>query len=217
MSDVPYEDNIAKPLWLPRHVEKLADAAARSDEVDLVFLGDSIIHAWEDFGEAAWQEHFAAYGALNLGFGGDRVEHALWRVANGEIDGLNARLVVLLIGTNNTGHKKDSADYTAKAIAQLVDEIHQRLLGAHILLHAIFPRGKTASDPLRTLNQAVNLKIASLAKRQYVTWIDINHLFLQEDGRLERAVMDDYLHPNANQYPRWAQELTPYIKEYLKI
>ncbi|MDM7861525.1 GDSL-type esterase/lipase family protein [Alteromonas sp. ASW11-36] len=216
MAAIPYEDNIAKPLWLPRHQEKLAEVAKRGDEIRLVFIGDSIIHAWEDFGESAWHAHFAMYGALNLGFGGDRTEHALWRVANGELDGLNSQVVVLMIGTNNTGHRKDPADYTARAITLLVDEIHQRLPNAHILLHAIFPRGKTASDPLRSLNNEINRQIQHLEQRVYVTWLDFTHLFLQSDGSLSREIMDDYLHPNANQYPRWAAALQPHIKQYLK-
>ena len=39
---------------------------------------------------------------MNLGIGGDRTQHVLWRLDNGNIDGIKPKLAVLMIGTNNS-------------------------------------------------------------------------------------------------------------------
>ena len=80
--------------WLPRHQQKLLEKSAM-ESVNLVFLGDSITHAWEDKGLPVWQELYQPRGGLNLGFSGDRTEHVLWRIANGELDGIAPKVLVL--------------------------------------------------------------------------------------------------------------------------
>ena len=76
--------NLEKPGWLSRHKQKLIEAQRRRDDINLVFIGDSITQAWEDKGKREWKKYFAPYGALNLGYGGDRTEHVLWRMEQGE-------------------------------------------------------------------------------------------------------------------------------------
>ena len=71
---------------------------------ELVFLGDSITHGWERNGKSTWDKYYGARKAINLGFGGDRTEHVLWRLEHGEFDGYKPRVAVIMIGTNNTGH-----------------------------------------------------------------------------------------------------------------
>ncbi|MBT0585946.1 acetylglucosamine-6-sulfatase [Alteromonas sp. SM 2104] len=215
MSPAPLTENFAKPWWIPRHQQKLDDIKTRADEIKLVFIGDSITHAWENRGKQEWATHFAPRGALNLGFNGDRTENVLWRIEHGELDGLSPELVVLMIGTNNTGHRQDPPAHTAAGITAIVDEIHERLPDSHILLHAILPRGKTADSPLRQLNTQVNQLIEPLAERPHVSWLDVSSLFMTDDGRIERTVMSDFLHPNAEQYSVWAEALEPHISRLM--
>jgi len=102
--------------WLQRHQQKLAERETLKKNLELMFLGDSITHAWEVEGSEHWQQHFAHRKAFNLGFAGDRTEHLLWRIQNGEINNLSPKWVVLLIGTNNAGHRHDSPQEIAAGI-----------------------------------------------------------------------------------------------------
>ncbi len=78
---------------------------SKKGEAQLVFLGDSITHGWEGKGKAVWENHWAPLKAANFGIGGDRTEHVLWRLEHGNFDGLKPKAIVLMIGTNNTGHQ----------------------------------------------------------------------------------------------------------------
>ena len=112
--------------WLPRHEEKMA-LKASMPRIDLVFLGDSITQAWETEGADVWEEYYAPRHAVNLGFNGDRTENVLWRLKNGEVDGINPKVLVLLIGTNNTGHRQDCAQDTAKGIEEILKVLAEKL------------------------------------------------------------------------------------------
>ena len=200
--------------WLPRHEQKRQEVKDRNFDIDLVFLGDSITHHWESRGQEYWQRYYANRKALNLGVGGDRTEHVLWRLQNGAVDGISPKLVLLMIGTNNTGHRQDLATDTALGIQAILAELKARLPETKILLLAIFPRGKSPVDPLRQLNQEINQKIIKFADEEIIFWLDINHLFLDENGILSPEVMNDFLHPETPQYKVWAEALEPHIKEF---
>ena len=99
------ERSWTRKMWLPRFDEK--KALATTNSYDIVFLGDSITHGWESRGAKVWAENFAEgeYKALNCGISGDRTEHVLWRLYNGQLANLSPKAFVLMIGTNNTGHR----------------------------------------------------------------------------------------------------------------
>jgi lysophospholipase L1-like esterase len=204
--------------WLPRHQEKLAEAAkliATGRGPELVFIGDSITQGWEKEGRDIWQRHYAGYRALNLGFSGDRTENVLWRLQHGELDGLAPKLVVLMIGTNNTGHRAENPETTAAGVKRLIDEIRLRLPGAKVLLLAIFPRGGKPDDPLRAINERVNRLIAGNGDGRQVHFLDINAALTAADGTLSKEVMPDLLHPNAAGYAIWQREMQPLLQELL--
>ena len=113
------EDNKRRgPWWKDRHEEKLA--LAKQGGWELVFLGDSITHGWERNGKSTWDKYYGARKAINLGFGGDRTEHVLWRLEHGEFDGYKPRVVVIMIGTNNTGHDMHPPEAIAAGIEKIV-------------------------------------------------------------------------------------------------
>ncbi len=199
----------ALPWWEPRHQEKLA--AIKGREVDLLMIGDSITHGWEDAGQEVWREYYGDRNAFNLGFSGDRTEHVLWRLQHGEVEGISPEVAVLMIGTNNTGHRKGPPRETAAGIAHILDELRQRLPETEILLLAIFPRGATPDDELRRINAATNEIIAGLADGEQVHFLNINDQFLDEAGTLSRTIMPDLLHPNERGYRLWAEAMEPTI------
>ena len=205
--------------WRERHQQKLAEIAASSNRsYDVVFIGDSITDFWERHHRSRWN-HWFAYGklrALNLGFSADRTEHVLWRLENGELDGFSSKVVVLMIGTNNSGQLKledePPAD-TIMGVKKVMNVIRAKQPYARIVLMAIFPRGKDANDQIRRRNDIVNRELGKLCDDHTTLWVDINQRFLTVDGRLSRHVMPDYLHPSDEGYDIWASAVLPLLRE----
>ncbi|MDD4101009.1 MAG: platelet-activating factor acetylhydrolase IB subunit [Kiritimatiellae bacterium] len=185
---------------------------------ELVFMGDSITHGWEGSGKAVWAENFGAYKALNLGYGGDRTEHVLWRLDNGELDGYQPRLLVLMIGTNNTGHRpleQESPEDTAAGIKAILEKIGQKSPSTKVLLLAIFPRDEKPDGEKRVRNEKVNAMIKGFADGKRVIFMDINKEMLEADGTLTKEMMPDFLHPKEKGYGIWAKAVLPVVKEAL--
>jgi beta-glucosidase len=204
--------------FVKRHEGFLKDKeeALKNGPVQLVFLGDSITDGWRK-GEQfkMQQERWGKYNFLNLGIGGDRTEHVLWRLDQGEVDGLKPKAVMLMIGTNNLG-KKQSPEDTILGVTAVVNELREKLPDSKILLLGIFPRGNKADDPFRAQIKQVNEAIAKLDDGQHVKYLDIGDKFLAPDGELTKEIMPDYLHPNAKGYQIWADAVEPSLDEILK-
>ena len=193
--------------WLDRHQLKLEQKAALGNCANIVLLGDSIVHEWEVEGAQACQEYFGAFKLLNLGYGGDRTEHLLWRIENGEIDNFNADYAMLLIGTNNAGHRHDSPGDIAKGIGLIIDKLSSKLPSTKIVLMAIFPRSRHLKKRMRIRVDKTNELIKQFADQKSIFWLNINAHFLTQDGILDEEVMPDLLHPNAKQYEVWGQAI----------
>ena len=84
--------------WMAMHEKFLSQA--KKGNIDLLFLGDSITQGWNN--NEVWRRHFEPRKAANFGIGGDRTEHVLWRIQNGELEGIAPKVTVLMIGTNNS-------------------------------------------------------------------------------------------------------------------
>jgi len=204
----------AKSWWMPRHEQKLADMK-KQGTVDLLMIGDSITHSWENGGKEVWNRYYAKRNAFNIGFSGDRTEHVLWRLAHGAVDGISPKLAVIMIGTNNTGHRQDPPEETTAGVRAIVEDLQRRLPKTKILLLAIFPRSARPDDKLRKLNDAINQRIAKLADGKHVFYLDINRKFLNDDGTLPKSIMPDLLHPNAQGYAIWAEAMEPMIRRLM--
>lgn len=210
--------------WTERHQAILEQLPQKNPKV--IFIGDSITHGWEKKGKAVWDEYYSSYDALNLGYSGDRTEHVLWRLQNGEIDGIQPKLAVLMIGTNNAAREQYSAEQIADGIRAIVCMLREKLPRTKILILAIFPRGsdeqrkdKTQDatyNPLWAKNDQVNRMISKLADGRNVFYLDINKAFLNEQGVLTRQVMPDLLHPEEKGYQIWAEAMNPTLERLLK-
>ncbi len=200
---------------------------SKQGKAPLVFLGDSITAGWSGRGKAVWEKDWAPLSAANFGIGGDRTEHILWRLQNGNYDGLKPKLTVLMIGTNNTGHQgramrehngaiySSSAEQTAEGVTAIVNLLKKKQPQMKILLLAIFPRGATPTDAKRVQNEKTNRLIAKLADNRTVHFLDINKKFLQPDGTLSKEIMPDLLHPNAAGYRIWSDAIEGKVKELM--
>lgn len=200
--------------WMPRHESKLAERQAMK-QVDLLMIGDSITHGWEDKGKSTWDQYYADRNALNLGFSGDRTEHVLWRFQNGAIDDISPKLAVLMIGTNNTGHRKEDPEHTSLGIKRIIGEIQMRLPKTKILVLGVFPRSANKDDELRKINVAINEIIEKYADEEKVWFLDISDKFLENGNELPKSIMPDLLHPNELGYKIWAEAMEPMIKQLM--
>lgn len=195
---------------------------ARSGRIDVYFAGDSITRRWgaTDYPHllAHWRETFHGWNAANFAWGGDSTQHMLWRLQNGELDGLEPKVFVLLAGTNNVGaalargHDVDAADIAA-GVEALVHEMRARVPAAEIVLTAIFPRNDHAAA-LPAIAQ-INAQLERFAQRERLHFIDINDRLADEAGRLSDEFSDDGLHLNAAGYAVWAEALVPRLADLL--
>lgn len=179
----------------------------------MLFVGDSITAFFLTRAPEVWNAEIAPLGNVaNFGIEGDRTQFVLWRVQNGELDGTNARVVVLLIGTNNLATA--TPENVARGIAAIVDVIRAKLPGATIVLNALLPRG-APDDPVRAKLADVNARIAALADGTHVRWLDAGPGFLAADGTIPPELTRDKLHPTPSGYEVWAAALRPVLAELL--
>jgi beta-glucosidase len=200
--------------WMPRHKEKLEEKS-KMERVDLLMIGDSITHGWENGGKPVWEEYYAKRHALNIGFSGDRTEQVIWRLQNGAVDDISPKAAVIMIGTNNTGHRMDAPEDIAEGVKAIIEELRKRIPKTKILLLSIFPRGATNDDKMRLNNVAANKLISEFADDEHVFYLDISDKFLEPDGTLPKSIMPDLLHPNGDGYAIWAKAMEPKLKELL--
>ncbi len=203
--------------WAARHaaVTKLA----AEHKASLVFIGDSITqmfggepHDRPQSGKDVWEQHYGKRNAANLGFGYDFVENTLWRLEHGELDGAEAKVVVILIGTNNMS--RNTPEEIAMGVGAICGKVRQHQPGANIVLMGIFPRGPKP-DAMRARIDATNKLLAAFNGVHGITFLDIGAKFLEPDGSITRETMGDFLHPTAKGYEIWARELEPVLSKLL--
>ena len=213
-------DNL--PWWHARHEAVLN--RVRQGHVDLVFLGDSITQDWEERGPPewrdfapGWQRFYGDRNALNLGFKGDTTASLIWRMQHGEVDGIQPRAAVVLIGANNNGRVHWSAEQTLGGIGAVIAEAHHRLPATKILLLPVLPSERSAwvDDTTAAINRSLFDRYGH-GEDPAVTYVDVTGLFLR-DGRLDRAAFldgyltppDPLLHPTAQTQLRMSQAIEP--------
>jgi lysophospholipase L1-like esterase len=184
--------------------------------VGLLFLGDSIMDAFPGRGKDTWAK-FAPYNPADFGISAERTEDVLWRITNGELDGIDPKAVVIMIGTNNIGHFADEkVEWAAAGIKKIVDTVREKLPKTKVLLLGVFPRSVTKDDVLRKKVAAINDIIKDYAQPPGVTYLDIGPKFLDEQGTLSKDIMPDALHPNAKGYGIWYDAMWPVLEKLLK-
>jgi lysophospholipase L1-like esterase len=201
--------------FINRHEGFLKDLKAMNGKVGILFVGDSITDGWRGSGKAVFEKTYGSMDPYNIGIGGDRTEHVIWRLQHGEIEGISPKVAVLMIGTNNLG--PNTNEEIIKGITKVVKILNTKLPDTKLLLLAIFPRAEKPDDVLRTRITAINEEIAKLDDGgQHVKYLDIGKKFLEEDGTLTKQIMPDFLHPNAKGYQIWADTTAPTIAELMK-
>jgi beta-glucosidase len=187
---------------------------ASQGDVDLIFVGDSITHHWAAQGRDAWERYYGDRKALNLGVRGDKTQDVLWRLDNGNLDGLEPKVAVVMIGTNNLNIFSDSVAEIVAGVTAVVQKLQAKVPGIKILLLDIFPRGQSFNGKRGKLLQ-VNQTLRKMHNGKTVVYLPIGHIFLQPDGTIAKSVMPDYLHLSPLGYELWAAEIEPTLSAML--
>jgi lysophospholipase L1-like esterase len=195
---------------------------ARKGAIDVYFVGDSITRRWgaTDYPDllANWRQNFFGWNAGNFGWGADRTEHILWRLENGELDGVNPKVIVIQAGTNNIGAQPGDATKVAditRGVTAIVNTCRQKAPNATIVLTAIFPRNDNMAV-MPEIDQ-INSNLARLADGRAVRYLNVNGKLAGKDGVLIAGMMHerDKLHPTLQGYQVWADGLKPILTEVL--
>ena len=182
--------------------------------VDLVFIGDSITQGWEGAGKGVWAKYYGERDAVNLGIGGDRTQHVIWRLDNGNLKNITPKAAVIMIGTNNSG--SNTSQEIADGVAKIVEQIRKKSPQTKILLLAVFPRGANKEDGRRKVNQGANAIFSKLDDGKSVHYLDIGGAFLEDDQTLPREIMPDLLHLSPKGYEIWAKSIESKLASLLK-
>ncbi len=183
-------------------------------DYDIEFIGDSITEGWEGRGSNVWHEFYGKRKVINFGVGGDRTQHVLWRFEQGQLDGIKAKVAVVMIGTNNSNKDDNTEAEILAGVTAIVEQIRERQPDTKIILLGIFPRGATFSAQRGKILQ-VNQALARLDDGTHIFYLDIGSQLIQNDGSISKAMMADYLHPGAAGYEIWAKAMEPKIVQLL--
>lgn len=199
---------------------------AKEGPIGLLFLGDSITERWKK-APHIWDHYYAKYQPANFGISGDRTEHVIWRIENGELDGIHPKVVVFMLGTNNSA--QNTGEEIAAADQKIIGMIQAKIPQVKVLLLAIFPRdARRNADGLITeaavadaalrvaANNRANALLAKLDNGSTVRFLDINAVFLGRDGRIPWQIMPDQLHPTPAGYQLWADAMAPLLEEMMR-
>ena len=196
--------------WWRGNCERIdKDIKKMEGKIDVAFVGDSITARWGN-GEN-WQKHWGKYRAVNMGIGGDRTQNVLWRLQNGDLDGYEAKLFVVMIGTNNLWGKTASPEEAAAGVKAVLDLIQSKQPKAKILLMSILPTGEKP-NPGRDLRAETNKLISKFAGGP-IEYVDIWDKYLDANDMVSKEVMHDFLHLGGKGYDIWAEAISAKVKE----
>lgn len=206
-----------KARWDEMHREFVA--TARKGDVDLLFLGDSIMSFWTLMAPAIWSRYYVPRKPANFSIGGDGTEHLLWRLENGELGRLRPKVVVLLIGTNNLAYNTE--DEIVSKIGAIIGLIRRRMPDSKILLLGVFPRGSEHNPALVSTTPdprvaPLNAKLARFDDGKAIRFLDIGNVFLDDSGRILQVIEPDFLHLSQRGYQLWADAMEPTLQEMME-
>jgi lysophospholipase L1-like esterase len=173
---------------------------------DVIFLGDSITQAWEVEGKEVWRKYYAPRHALNLGIGSDRTQHVLWRLDNGHLADLKPKVAVVLIGVNNIADDTYTPRMVLEGVTAVVQKLRTKLPETTIILLGIFPFHEDF-HPQRAKALQVNQALRKLDDGNSIHFLDFGHLFIQDDGKISKDMMRDFVHLSRDGYQLWAEAM----------
>ncbi|XP_054157155.1 platelet-activating factor acetylhydrolase IB subunit alpha2-like [Oppia nitens] len=197
--------------WKSRHQLMLNQTRDHKTDLKVIFFGDSITEGWTtSTGKDLWAKSYAPRHAYNYGIGGDKTEHLIWRMENGEFDGLDSRVVVLKIGTNNLFD--NTVEDIAKGIREIVDQLVRRQVNTKVLLLAIIPR---QGRDLELKVQSINTIISKYGDNKRVFYLDMTDHFETDIGVEIADLYSDTVHLTVKGYQVWHDVMEPLFSKLL--
>jgi platelet-activating factor acetylhydrolase IB subunit beta/gamma len=209
--------------WLDTHAKLVEYVKANQGPVDILLVGDSITEQWGSPLmnaplNAAWQKNFGQYKTINIGIGGDKAQNVLWRLDHGGVDGLEPRLIILMIGNNNMFFTPETGiEPAARGIKVCVDNLREKFPKAGLILVKVLPchdPGNTFYEDIRKVNAA--LDTFNLEADPKVHILDIYEDFLNSDGTIKPELFTpDKIHPSqVAGYSLYAEKLKPLVDAF---
>lgn len=199
--------------------------AKENPDLDLILFGDSISQSWsgaeqriaQKDGERFFDKAFAGkWKTASFGISGDRTEHLLYRLQNGNFNGLSPKAVVLMIGINNLKTGGHTADQVIAGIQALVEELVIKLPNSQVVLLGTFPSGNDPKSQRRQDIVKIQQNIANLGDKENVTVLNLNPNFLNPDGSLKSELYNkDEIHLAEKGYQAWAEALMPTLNKLI--
>jgi lysophospholipase L1-like esterase len=196
---------------------------AHKGRIGIYFVGDSITRRWgaTDYPEflANWKRNFHGWNAANFGWGGDTIQNILWRLQNGELEGVHPRIFVVMAGTNNLGARRITGGEDAQVarvstgLKAILDLCQRECPQAVIILMGITPRNDRME--LMPIISKINERIAGLADGKKIRFLNLNAQLADHAGVLRAGMSPDLLHLSAKAYQVWADALKPIFTEVL--
>ncbi|MFZ5986527.1 MAG: GDSL-type esterase/lipase family protein [Bacillota bacterium] len=186
----------------------------KTKKIDLLFIGDSITRRWSENPEL-WDLYFAEYNPENFGVGGDTIQNVRWRLLNGEIDDIEPKIVVLLVGTNNLPIYSAKEIYAG--ITQLIDIIQRKLPHTLIILMGLLPRDadNLCNNYMNTILE-INSILLNLSLSRKITFLDIGEEYIDKNNKVNRELLPDGIHITRPGYKIWGKKLQPIIDDLYK-
>ena len=197
--------------WVKRQADNVEQM--NKGNTELLLIGDSITHGWDNHRDL-YEKFFGAYKPINLGFSGDQTAHVLWRLDHLPLDKITPKVAMIMIGTNNIGHRDGSTPQeTAEGIVAIVKKLKTQYPKLQIIVLKVFPRDEKPDGEYRNKVNEINAALPSMLKgMKNVYLLDINTGFLDEDGTLPKAIMNDFLHPGREGYGYWGHVVNSAIE-----
>jgi len=207
--------------WVQRHAANVE--RMNQGDIGLLMVGDSITHHWDNHRELR-DKFFGEHKPINLGFSGDQTQHVLWRLNHLPLDKITPKVAMVMIGTNNIGHREGTTPReAAEGIVAIVCKLKKQYPKLQIIVLKVFPRDEKPDGELRKRVNEINIVLPVLLEAALPTLprgaggdirlVDINDGFLDENGILPKRLMDDFLHPGKEGYEYWGNVIVPVIKE----
>lgn len=199
--------------WRMRYGERVADVRRNADQLDILFIGDSITRCWTNQGKDIWTKEFIPLHAVNIGIDGSQTSNILWMLEQRILDGIRPRVAVLMIGVNNilASPLQSPADI-ARGVSAIIGRLRHQLPDTRILLLGTFPADRAPDTPARLKIQKLNGLLATLGDGRRVTFLDIGKQLLDRDGRLTPDMSHDGLHLTGKGYRAFADAMGPVLR-----
>lgn len=160
-------------------------------ETDLLLIGNSISQGWGGNrpnvtyapGKEAAALYFKDLNWIGAGISGDRTQHVLYRIKNGNYEAANPKVVVLAIGVNNFG--ENTAEEIAGGIQKILMIAKEKFApSTKVILLGPLPTGLNPKTDRRVKYNKIHSLIKNLGDQKTIYYYNVIDEFSDNNGFL---------------------------------